>query len=280
VLGVRPAEPHTLETPEQLHQLETFASQTALALERAHLAEEAQQTQVRMETERLRSSLLSSVSHDLRTPLASITGAASSLLEDDAPLDAPTRRELLETIREESDRLGRLVHNLLQMTRLEAGGLKVVKDWHPLEEVVGAALGRLAKQLEGREVTTRIPKDLPLVPIDDVLIEQVLINLLDNAVKHTPDRTPIEVAAWADRGAVTVEVADRGPGLAAGEEQRVFEKFYRGHPATARGAGLGLAICQGFVKAHEGRVWPGGGATFRFTIPLTGSPPDVEHADD
>jgi two-component system sensor histidine kinase KdpD len=277
-------EPHTLETPEHLHQLETFASQTALALERAHLAEEAQQTQIRMETERLRSSLLSSVSHDLRTPLASITGAASSLLEDDAALDASTRRELLETIREESDRLGRLVHNLLQMTRLEAGGLKVVKDWHPLEEVVGAALGRLAKQLQGREVTTRIPKDLPLVPIDDVLTEQVLINLLDNAVKHTPDGTQIEVAAWVDGGAVTVEVADRGPGLATGEEQRVFEKFYRGHPATARGAGLGLAICQGFVKAHEGRIWaenrPGGGATFRFTIPLTGSPPDVEHADD
>jgi two-component system, OmpR family, sensor histidine kinase KdpD len=284
VLGVRPAEPRTLETPEQLHQLETFSNQTALALERAYLAEEAQQTQVRMETERLRSSLLSSVSHDLRTPLASITGAASSLLEDDAPLDAFTRRELLETIREESDRLGRLVHNLLQMTRLEAGGLTVVKDWHPLEEVVGAALGRLAKQLQGREVTTRIPKDLPLVPIDDVLIEQVLINLLDNAVKHTPDGTQIEVAAWVDGGAVTVEVTDRGPGLATGEEQRVFEKFYRGHPATARGAGLGLAICQGFVKAHEGRIWaenrPGGGATFRFTIPLTGSPPDVEHADD
>jgi len=282
VLGVRPAEPHTLEAPEQRHQLETFVSQTALALERAQLADEAQQTQVRMETERLRSSLLSSVSHDLRTPLASITGAASSLLQD-MSLDASIRQELLETIREESDRLSRLVHNLLQMTSLESGAVHAVKDWHPLEEVVGAALGRLSAELQGREVTTRVLKDLPLVPIDDVLIEQVLINLLDNAVKHTPDGSPIEVAAWADGDTVTVEVADRGPGLAAGEEQRVFEKFYRGHPATARGAGLGLAICQGFVKAHEGRIWaenrPGGGATFRFTIPLTGSPPEVERSD-
>ena len=282
VLGVRPAEPHTLEAPEQRHQLETFVSQTALALERVQLADEAQQTQVRMETERLRSSLLSSVSHDLRTPLASITGAASSLLQD-MSLDASIRQELLETIREESDRLSRLVHNLLQMTSLESGAVHAVKDWHPLEEVVGAALGRLSAELQGREVTTRVLKDLPLVPIDDVLIEQVLINLLDNAVKHTPDGSPIEVAAWADGDTVTVEVADRGPGLAAGEEQRVFEKFYRGHPATARGAGLGLAICQGFVKAHEGRIWaenrPGGGATFRFTIPLTGSPPEVERSD-
>jgi len=284
VLAVRPAEPHLLATPEQLHQLETFTNQTALALERAQLAEEAQQTHVRMETERLRSSLLSSVSHDLRTPLASITGAASSLLEDEESLNAPTRRELLETIREESDRLSRLVHNLLQMTRLESGAVQVVKEWHPLEEVVGAALGRLAQQLLAREVTTHIPTDLPLVPIDDVLIEQILINLLDNAVKHTPQSSPIEVVAWADCDAVTVEVADRGSGLAPDEEERIFEKFYRGHPETARGAGLGLAICRGFAKAHGGRIWaenrPGGGAAFRFTIPLTGNPPEVGHTDD
>jgi two-component system, OmpR family, sensor histidine kinase KdpD len=282
VVGVRPAEPHALESPEQLHQLETFANQTALALERAHLAEEAQQTQLRMETERLRSSLLSSVSHDLRTPLASITGAASSLLQD-AALDASTRHELVETIREESDRLSRLVHNLLQMTRLESGAVHVVKDWHPLEEVVGAALGRLSTELQGREVITRVPKDLPLVPIDDVLIEQVLINLLDNAVKYTPDGSPIEVAARADGDEVTVEIADRGSGLASGEEKLVFEKFYRGHSATARGAGLGLAICQGFVNAHGGRIWaenrPEGGAAFRFTIPLTGKPPEIEAVD-
>jgi two-component system, OmpR family, sensor histidine kinase KdpD len=283
VLGVRPENRHSLDAPEHLHQLETFANQTALALERARLADQAQQAQVRAESERLRSSLLSSVSHDLRTPLASITGAASSLLEANTPLDASTHRELLETIQEESERLSRLVNNLLQMTRLESGALQLRRDWHPLEEVVGAALERLKRPLTGRPVMTRVPEDLPPVPIDDVLIEQVLINLLDNAAKYTPVGSPIEVAAWADEGGVMVEVADRGPGLAAGEEGHVFEKFYRGRPAKAGGAGLGLAICRGFIEAHGGRIWaenrPEGGATFRFTIPLVGTPPRLESAD-
>ncbi len=164
VLGVRPQEPDSLEAPEHLHQLETFANQTALALERARLADEAQQAQVQAEAERLRSSLLSSVSHDLRTPLASITGAASSLLEAGPALDAATHRELLETIQEESERLGRLVNNLLQMTRLESGALELRRDWHPLEEIVGAALGRLKKALGDRPVLTRLPEDLAARP--------------------------------------------------------------------------------------------------------------------
>ncbi|OGC02898.1 MAG: two-component system sensor histidine kinase KdbD [candidate division NC10 bacterium RIFCSPLOWO2_12_FULL_66_18] len=283
VLGIRPTEPRSLESPEQLHQLETFANQTALALERAQLAEETQQAQVRAETERLRSSLLSSVSHDLRTPLASITGAASSLLEGDEALDAATRQDLLETVREEADRLNRLVHNLLDMTRLESGALQVNKEWHPLEEVVGAALGRLAKQLQDRPLTIHLPADLPLVPIDDVLIEQLLINLVDNAAKYTPHKSPIEIAAWASDGAVTVEVADRGPGLAPGDEERVFDKFYRGVGGNSRGVGLGLAICRGIAEAHGGRIWSenraDGGVAFRFTIPLTGTPPRVEDTD-
>ena len=283
VLGLRPEEPRSLEAPEQLHQLETFANQTALALERAHLANEAQQAQVRAETERLRNSLLSSVSHDLRTPLAVITGAASSLLEGDQQFDPATRKELLETIYEESDRLNRLVHNLLDMTRLESGGLRVRKEWHPLEEVVGAALSRLVKSLHGRSVTTRLPEGLSLVPIDDVLIEQVLINLLDNAVKHTPGGSPIEITAWAREDAVTIKIADRGPGLPPGDEDRVFDKFYRGHGVASRGAGLGLAICRGIVEAHGGYIWaenrPEGGVAFRFTIPLAGTPPTLESED-
>ncbi|MBI2457260.1 MAG: sensor histidine kinase KdpD [candidate division NC10 bacterium] len=283
VLGIQTDDPHALEAPEQLHQLEAFTNQIALALERAQLAEEAQQAHLRMETERLRSSLLSSVSHDLRTPLASITGAASSLLETGDGLSGSAHRELLETIHEEAERLSRLVHNLLEMTRLESGSLEVRKDWHPLEEVVGAALGRLAKQVRGRPVTTRLPAELPLVPMDDVLMEQVLINLLDNAIKHTPDGSPIELAAMADGEAVTVEVADIGPGLPTGDEQRIFQKFARGQPATSRGAGLGLAICQGIVEAHGGRIWaenrPGGGAVFRFTIPLSGRPPEIRASD-
>ncbi|PYN39744.1 MAG: two-component system sensor histidine kinase KdbD, partial [Candidatus Rokuibacteriota bacterium] len=173
VLGVRPADAHALDAPDQLHQLETFANQTALAIERAQLADEAQQAQVRMETERLRNSLLSSVSHDLRTPLATITGAASTILESGSRLDAQTRQELLESVREEADRLNRLVQNLLEMTRLESGALQLRREWHPLEEVIGAALSRLGKELADRRVDTRVPPDLPLVPIDDVLVEQV-----------------------------------------------------------------------------------------------------------
>jgi len=276
VLGFQPAEPRALEEPEQLHQLETFVNQTALAVERAQLAHEAQQAQVRAETERLRNSLLSSVSHDLRTPLAAITGAATGLLEGERTLDARTQRDLLETVHEEAERLNRLVRNLLDMTRLESGAVQVRKEWHPLEEVVGAALRHLAKPLQGRPVSTSLPDDLPLVPIDDVLIEQVFINLLDNAVKHTPAGSPIEIAAWPTEGAVTVEIADRGPGLGHGDEQRVFDKFYRSDASVSRGVGLGLAICRGIVEAHGGRIWAenrsGGGVAFRFTIPCTGVP--------
>jgi len=282
VLGVRPADAHALDAPDQLHQLETFANQTALAIERAQLADEAQQAQVRMETERLRNSLLSSVSHDLRTPLATITGAASTILESGSRLDAQTRQELLESVREEADRLNRLVQNLLEMTRLESGALQLRREWHPLEEVIGAALSRLGKELADRRVDTRVPPDLPLVPIDDVLVEQVLVNLLDNAAKYTPRESPIRIMATATDRAVTVEVADRGPGLPRGEEDKVFEKFHRGVEG-GRGVGLGLAIAQGIVKAHGGRIWaqnlPEGGVAFLFTLPLAGTPPAAVPAD-
>jgi len=278
VLGLRPSDPRSLQTPEQLHQLETFASQTALAIERARLAEEAEQAQVRAETERLRNSLLSSVSHDLRTPLASITGAASTLIDNEARLDPATRRDLLEALHEEADRLNRLVQNLLEMTRLEAGALVPHTAWHSVEEVVGAAFGRFGKSLAERPVTTRIPAELPLVPMDDVLIEQVLINLIDNAIKYTPPATPIEVSAEETAGAVMVEVADRGPGLPPGEERLIFEKFHRTDPApSVRGAGLGLAICQGIIQAHGGHIWAenraGGGVALRFSLPLKDLPP-------
>jgi two-component system sensor histidine kinase KdpD len=282
VLGIRPADRHALDAPDQLHQLETFSNQTALAIERANLADEAQQAQVRIETERLRNSLLSSVSHDLRTPLATIKGAATTILENGSKLDARTRQELLESVREEADRLNRLVQNLLEMTRLESGALQLRKEWHPLEEVIGAALSRLGKELTDRRVDTHVPAGLPLVPIDDVLIEQVLVNLLDNAVKYTPTSSPIRILATSTDEAVTVEVADHGPGLPRGEEDKVFEKFYRGLPG-GRGAGLGLAISQGIVKAHGGHIWaqnlPEGGVAFLFTLPLAGKPPASVPAD-
>ena len=279
VLGVRPPDGHAFDAPDQLHQLETFSNQTALAIERAQLADEAQDAQVRIETERLRSSLLSSVSHDLRTPLATITGAASTILESGSQLDAQARQELLESVREEAERLNRLVQNLLEMTRLESGALQLHREWHPLEEVIGAALSRLGKKLSGRRVHTSVPSDLPLVPIDDVLVEQVLVNLLDNAIKYTPAESPIRIMATSTDEAVTVEIADHGPGLPRGEEDRIFEKFYRAQPDRGRGSGLGLAICQGIVKAHGGRIWaqnlPEGGVAFLFTLPRVGTPPAV-----
>jgi two-component system sensor histidine kinase KdpD len=282
-LGVRPADPHAFDAPDQLHQLETFANQTALALERAQLAGEAQQAELHMEAERLRNSLLSSVSHDLRTPLAAITGAATTLLTDGTQVQDSVRRELLESVRDEAERLNRLVHNLLEMTRLESGALKLRREWHSMEEIVGAALRRCSHILAGRRRDVRVPPDLPLVDMDDVLIEQVVINLLDNAAKYTPAGSPISVTVTGDPERVIVEVADRGPGLPAGSEERIFEKFYRSGTAPGRGAGLGLAIAKGIVEAHGGRIWahtlPEGGAAFFFSLPITGPPPSVAAAD-
>ena len=277
VLGVRPPDPKRFQDPGVLHLLETFAGQAAVALERTLLAERAQHEQVEIEAERLRTSLLSSLSHDLRTPLGAITGALSSLLEDRGTMSQPTRRDLLQTALEESQRMNRLIGNLLDMIRVESGALSVQKDWQPLEEPVGVALIRLEDRLRDHPVHVRLPPDLPLVPIDGVLIEQVFINLLENAVKYTPTGTPIEISAVVVDGSVRVDVADHGPGLPAGEEARIFEKFYRVPAATATvGVGLGLTIVRGIITAHGGRIWaenrPGGGALFRFTLPLSGPP--------
>ncbi len=186
VLGASPSNPSSLEVPEQIHQLETFANQMALAIERAELADQARRAEVRAEAERLRNSLLSSVSHDLRTPLATITGASSSLLESGEHLGAATRADLLRSIHGEAERLDRLVNNLLDMTRLESGGVTARKEWQPLEGVLGAAIKRMESRLRDRPLSIDLPADLPLVPIDALLIEQVLVNVLDNAAKYTP----------------------------------------------------------------------------------------------
>jgi two-component system sensor histidine kinase KdpD len=281
VLAVQPTAARPLREPDRFQLLRAFANQTALALERCWLAEAAAQARTLAETERTRSALLSSVSHDLRTPLAAITGAATSLRDDDGALPEATRRELADTIAEEAQRLNRLIGDLLEMTRLESGTLRVRKDWHSLEEVVGAALVRLESRLGDRPVVTRIPATLPLVPLDDVLFEQVVWNLVENADKYTPTGEAIELAAAIAGDELRLEVADRGPGLPPGEEQRVFEKFYRGSATSTRpGVGLGLAICRGIVEAHGGRIAaanrPGGGATFTVWIPLEGEPPAVE----
>ena len=280
VIALRPKDTALLLDPDQLHLLESLANQVALALERTRLSDEAEQAHVRAETERMRNAILSSVSHDLRTPLASITGAASSLVEGQGELSAVDRQDLARSIYLEADRLDRLLKNLLDMMRLEAGTVQLSKHWHPLDEIVGAALGRLEGRLRDHSVNTSLPADLPLVLADGVLLEQVVINLVENAVKYAPPGSPIDLSASASDRGMIVEVADRGPGIAVGEESRIFDKFYRGKFAREGGVGLGLTICRGIVEAHGGRIWagnrPGGGAIIRFTIPLPDQQPAVD----
>ena len=280
VVAVRPTESSRLLDPDQLHLLESLVNQVALAIERTRLSEEAQQARVRVETERMRNAILSSVSHDLRTPLATITGSASSLVQDKGELDPAARRELSQSIYREADRLDRLLKNLLDMMRIEAGAVQLSKEWHPMDEVVGAALGRLEGRLRDHVINTAFPADLPLVFVDGVLLEQVVINLVENAVKYAPPGSAVDLSGSSTDREVVVEVADRGPGIPVGEETRIFEKFYRAKPAREGGVGLGLTICRGIIEAHGGRIWaenrPGGGAMFRFAIPLLEPQPSVE----
>jgi len=251
---------------------DTFARQTALALERALLTAEAEQARIAVETERLRNELLSAVSHDLRTPLASITGSATALIESDA-VDPAARLELLHTIREESELLGRLVADLLDLTRIESGTVQARREWVPVEEVIDVALGRLEAQLAGREVTVDVPEEMLTAPMDATLVGQVLLNLLENAAKHTPAGGPLAIVARSDGARLMIEVLDRGNGIPAGEEERIFEKFYR--TADGRrvpGTGLGLAIARAVVRAHGGAIRAenrdGGGARFVVELPI------------
>jgi two-component system sensor histidine kinase KdpD len=280
VVAVRPKEAARLLEPDQLHLLESLVNQIALAIERTRLSEEAQQANVQVETERMRNAILSSVSHDLRTPLATITGAASSLAEEAGALDTATRRELSRSIYHEAERLDRLLKNLLDMMRIEAGAVRLSKEWHPIDEIVGAALARLEGRLQEHRVVTKFRDDLPLVLVDGVLLEQVIMNLVENAIKYAPQGSSIEMSATASDREVIVEVADHGPGIPPGEETRIFDKFYRAKPAREGGVGLGLTICRGIVEAHGGRIWAqnrsGGGAEFSFAIPLVEHQPAVE----
>jgi two-component system sensor histidine kinase KdpD len=227
-----------------------------------------------MEGERLRTTLLSSLSHDLRSPLAGIEGAGTALLDPDTAADPHARAELAAAVVEESRRMARLITNLLDMMRIETGVPAVQRAWVPVEELIGVARLRVDERLARHPVTVHLPADLPLVPVDEILVEQALVNLLENAARHTPSGTPVSIGAWVESGSVVVEVADRGPGIPPGLEEEVFRKFYRGPGAddTGSGSGLGLAICRGVVAAHGGRIWaensPLGGAAFRFTIPL------------
>jgi two-component system sensor histidine kinase KdpD len=247
-----------------------------------HQKREAESAALRVRTEEMRSSLLSAVSHDLRTPLATIIGAGTALRDESGRLAPGQRAELLETVCAEAERMERLVANLLDMTRVDSGSLALKRDWVPLEEIVGSVLTRLEARLADRQVVMHLPEELPLVSVDPVLFEQVFVNLVDNALKYTPGASPIEIRAAALGDAVEIEVADRGPGLAPGSEARIFEKFTRGaHPGVG-GVGLGLPVCRGIVEAHGGTIRAesrqGGGAAFRIRLPLLDAPAFVEPA--
>ena len=280
VVGVFARDRQRFADDDDRRLLEAYTAQLGLALERSLLAEEAERVRVAAETERLRNALLSSVSHDLRTPLGAISGAATTLLALGGSIDEPTRRELLATVKAEAHRLGRRVDNLLDMTRLEAGAVSLHLEWQPLEEVVGSALAQLDDALAGREVHTELAETLPPVRIDAVLVGQVLVNLLENALKYSPPASAITISAEHRGSEVVLTVADRGPGIAPGEEARIFDKFQRGGVDRAvRGAGLGLSICRAIVEAHGGRIWAesreGGGAVFRLSLPAGREPGGV-----
>jgi two-component system sensor histidine kinase KdpD len=275
VIAIEPKEAGLLGG-EQRRVLDTCASLMAISIERIHYFDVAQKSTLQMESERLRNSLLSAISHDLRNPLASLVGFADTLQMTNPP-PTPQQQELVAAMRNSAMRMNALVVNLLDMARLESGAVQLNRQWQPLEEVVGSALGASASMLEGHPLKVRLAPDLPLLHLDAVLIERVLVNLLENACKYTPSDTPIEIEAHADSENVLLSVNDRGPGLPSGREEAMFEKFARGKSESATpGVGLGLAICRAIMQAHGGAIRgvtrSGGGASFILTLPR-GEPP-------
>ncbi len=278
ILGVQPMEPGRRLTIPQRQQLEGFANLAALAVERARLDEQANRARLLGEAEKLQTALLNSISHDLRTPLVSIQGVLDSLLdieqggENAVVLDRAARMDMLENAREETARLNRLVENLLDMTRLEAGNIKMRLEPGDLQDVIGAALAHLDEQFKNHPVSVNMAEDMPLIPMDFVLMEQVIVNLLDNAAKYSPPGAPIEISVACVNSEALIRIADRGPGIPPQELDQVFSKFHRvKRPGQVKGLGLGLSICKGIVEAHHGRIWaenrPGGGTVFSVTLP-------------
>ncbi|MYN00936.1 two-component system sensor histidine kinase KdbD [Pseudoduganella sp. DS3] len=283
VLAIEPVQRRWILIPEQRQHLETFAALAAIALERVHYVEVAQEALVNMESERLRNSLLAAVSHDLRTPLTALVGLSESLAQSRPPL-AASQADMARSLHEEALRMSALVANLLDMARIESGGLKFNLQWQPLEEVVGSALRASRLALAGHKVSTQLARELPLLRFDAVLVERVLCNLLENAAKYTPEGSSIVIYAVQRGEFARVMVYDNGPGLPRGREEAIFEKFTRGEKESAKpGVGLGLAICRAIVEAHGGTIAadksPLGGAAVVFTLPV-GTPPQVPEIEE
>jgi two-component system sensor histidine kinase KdpD len=281
VLGVRPKNANSFLTPEQRQTLAAFANQAALAIERASLAEQAQKAELLQATEKLQTALLNSISHDLRTPLVAITGALTSLDEQAESLNDEYRHSLVDTAREEAERLNRLVGNLLSMTRIESGAIKLNMEPGDIQDVIGTALEQLGHHVADHEIKVSIPEDFPLVSMDFTLMVQVAANLLENAVKYSPKGSLIEVSATLLDTHARIEIADRGVGIPSEDLTRVFDKFYRvQRPESVSGTGLGLSISKGIVEAHRGRIYArvrdGGGTILSVELPLNGRQDKVD----
>ncbi len=279
VLALEMRHSDRLLIPEQRRLLDTFASLIAIALERVHYVEVAQNTTVQMESERLRNSVLSAISHDLRTPMSVLVGLADSMFLTQPPPTGP-QAEIARSLKEEALRVSGQVNNLLDMARLESGRVELNRQWQPLEEVVVSALKTLERAFAEHQIKVSLDENLPLVEIDSVLMERVIYNLLENTVKYTPPGSSVEIGANLRARFIEVWVEDNGPGLPKGKEEAIFKKFERGRPEGAtRGVGLGLAICRAIVEAHGGEIHaenrPQGGARFVFTLPK-GNPPQLD----
>jgi two-component system sensor histidine kinase KdpD len=274
VMGVHPGQQGRFQDADELSMLEACANLVALSLERDQLMVESHAAQTQIETEQLRNSLLTSISHDLRSPLATIAVTTQGLLDEGSDGRISEKREVLETIVDETRQLGRQVDNLLDWGRLNSAATPLARDWQVLDELVGVALSRVRRELAGHQVRIDLPADLPLLWVADDLIVQVLVNLLSNAARYTPSGSCIEISARRDEDRQEIVIADNGPGIPAGSEEAIFEKFVRGAAKVAdgrRGLGLGLSICRSIVAAHGGTIRasnrPAGGAEFVISLP-------------
>ncbi|MBF0614137.1 MAG: DUF4118 domain-containing protein [Magnetococcales bacterium] len=268
----------TLMKHERSSLLSAFARQATLAMDRTRLGEEVRSATIRVQSEEMRATLLSMASHDLRTPLAAITGASTALRDEETHLDASQHKELLETICTEADRMERLITNLLDMARLDSGLCHLNLEWIPFEELIGSTLVRLEKRLLGRKVIIHVDETVAMIHVDPVLFQQVLVNLLDNALKHAPDNPEITWNVHGSNERVIIRIGDRGPGILPGMEEKIFEKFVRGAGSGVPGSGLGLAICRGVIQAHQGTIHAinraRGGVEFRIELPQPPLPMD------